>query len=77
MKTNRLNAPFSYQETGKPRPVDESRPAPPPRLVRVYHCVDCRQPGGTLRNIGNHQKPIYICTACKKRRELLAMRRRP
>ncbi|OGO06599.1 MAG: hypothetical protein A2Y92_04025 [Chloroflexi bacterium RBG_13_57_8] len=69
MRTNRINAPPAYPGA---KPVKEGRQQPEPRMVRVYHCVDCKQPGGTLRNIGTHKKPVYICTYCLKTRETIA-----
>lgn len=77
MKTNRINAQFLYRQTGKAKPVKEGMVhGAQSRTIRVYLCIDCRQGGGTLQNTGTHQKPVYIHPACKKRRELLAQRRR-
>jgi hypothetical protein len=76
MKTNRINAPFSYRERGQVKPAQEGRPAPTPRLVRVYVCKECRQPGGTLENIGTHKEPLYVHRFCRKRAKQLAERRK-
>ena len=66
----RLTAPGLKAELDAARHKPARGEADAPRTIRVYICAHCRQPGGTLKNIGTHREPFYIhhppCRAMKQ-----------